>query len=117
MVTLKNEHGQIAISSEVFTNLTGEAATNCFGVKGMTVSSITDGIVHMLKPEYKGKGVSVVYNNDNTISIELHIAVDRGVNIPAICESIKHRVSYEVSKGTGVEVKRVDIFVDKMLLG
>lgn len=117
MVTIKNEYGQIAISSEVFTNLTGEAATNCFGVKGMTVNSITDGIVHMLKPEYKGKGVSVVYNGDGPISIELHIAIDRGVNIPVICESIKEEVRYKVSKGTGVDVKRVDIYVDKMLIG
>ena len=117
MVKLSNEHGQITISSEVFTNLTGEATTNCFGVKGMTVGSIADGIVHLLKPEYKGKGVSVVYNNDNTISIELHIAVDQGVNIPVICDSIKHEVSYKVTKGTGVEIKRIDIFIDKILLG
>lgn len=117
MVTIENENGQIAISNNVFTTLTSEAATNCFGVKGMTVSSITDGITHLLKPEYKGKGVTVIYNGDNSITIELHIAVDQGVNIPAICESIKHRVSYEVSEGTGVEVRRVDIFVDKILLG
>lgn len=117
MVKLANELGQIAIAGEVFTNLTGEAATNCFGVKGMTIGSLADGLVHLLKPEYKGKGVSVIYNNDRTISIELHIAVDRGVNIPVICESIMHRVGYEVSNGTGVTVKRVDIYVDKMLLG
>ena len=117
MVKIQNEHGYINISSEVFTNLTGDAATQCFGVKGMTVRSVTDGIVHLLKHEYKGKGVHVTYNNDNTISIELHIAVDRGVNIPVICESIKDEVRYKVSQGTGVDIKRVDIFVDTMLLG
>jgi len=117
MVKLQNEQGSITISGDVFTTLTGEEATNCFGVKGMTVRSVTDGIVHLLKREFMGKGVHVTYNNDNTISIELHIAVDRGVNIPAICDSINHRVSYNVSKNTGVEVKRVDIFVDSMLLG
>ncbi|MCL2628434.1 MAG: Asp23/Gls24 family envelope stress response protein [Oscillospiraceae bacterium] len=117
MIKLQNEHGQISVSSEVFTNLTGDAATNCFGVKGMTVRSVTDGLVHLLKNEYKGKGVHIVYNNDNTISIELHIAVDQGVNIPVVCESIKDEVRYKVSKGTGVEIKRIDIFVDTMLLG
>jgi len=117
MVKLQNEQGYINISSDVFTNLTGEAATNCFGVKGMTVRSVTDGIVHLLKREFMGKGVHVTYNNDNTISIELHIAVDQGVNIPVVCESIKDQVRYKVTNGTGVEVKRVDIFVDTMLLG
>jgi len=117
MVKLYNEHGFINISSDVFTNLTGDAATSCFGVKGMTVRSVTDGLVHLLKSEFMGKGVHVTYNNDNTISIELHIAVDRGVNIPVVCESIKDEVRYKVTKGTGVEIKRVDIFVDSILLG
>ena len=117
MVKIQNEHGYINISSEVFTNLTGDAATQCFGVKGMTVRSVTDGLVHLLKSEFMGKGVHVTSNNDNTISIELHIAVDQGVNIPVICESIKDEVRYKVSKGTGVDVKRVDIFVESMLLG
>ena len=117
MVKLQNERGYINIASDVFTILTGDAATNCFGVKGMTVRSVTDGLVHLLKRESMGKGVHIVFNDDNTISIELHIAVDRGVNIPVICESIMDRVRYQVSKGTGVEIKRVDIYVDSMLIG
>ena len=117
MVKHYNELGCISISSDVFTILTGEAATNCFGVKGMTVRSVTDGLVHLLKKESMGKGVHVTYNDDNTISVELHIAIDQGVNIPVICESITDRVRYQVSNGTGVEVKCIDIFVDSMLIG
>ena len=117
MVRLQNEHGCIDIASDVFTILTGDAATNCFGVKGMTVRSVTDGLVHLLKKESMSKGVHITYNEDNTISIELHIAVDQGVNIPVICESITDRVRYQVTKGTGVEIRRIDIFIDSMLIG
>ena len=117
MVRLQNESGYINISSEVFTYLTGDAATNCFGVKGMTVHSVTDGLVHLLRRESMGKGVHVTYNSDATISIELHIAVDQGVNIPVVCESIMDQVRYQVTKGTGVDVKRIDIFVDSMIIG
>jgi len=117
VIRVQNERGTINISHDVFTNLTGDAATNCFGVKGMTVRSVTDGLVHLLRIESMGKGVRVTRNSDNTISIELHIAVDQGVNIPVICESIKDRVRYQVTKGTGVEVKRIDIFIDSILLG
>ena len=117
MVKLQNESGYINISSEVFTNLTGDAATSCFGVKGMTVRSVTDGLVHLLRKESMGKGVHVTYNNDDTISIELRIAVDQGVNIPVVCDSIMDQVRYQVTQGTGVEVKRVDIFVDSMMIG
>ena len=117
MVRLQNERGYISISNAVFTNLTGNAATNCFGVKGMTVRSVTDGLVHLLRMESMGKGVYVTYNNDSSISIELHIAVDQGVNIPVICDSIEQEVRYMVSKGTGVAIRRIDIFVDSIILG
>ena len=117
MVRLHNERGRIDISGDVFTVITGDAATNCFGVKGMTVRSVTDGLVHLLKRESMGKGVHITYFDDNTITIELHIAVDQGVNIPVVCESITDQVKYKVTQGTGVAVKRVDIFVDSMILG
>ena len=117
MVKLQNEYGSISIASEVFTILTGDAATNCFGVKGMTVRSVTDGLVHLLKNESMSKGVHIDYNDDNTISVELHIAVDQGVNIPVICRSIMDRVRYQLTTGTGVEIRRVDIYIDSMLIG
>ena len=117
MVKLLNERGFINISGDVFVQLTGEAATNCYGVKGMTVRSVTDGLVHLLRRESMGKGVLVTYNADNSISIGLHIAVDQGVNIPVICSSIMDEVRYKVTKGTGVPVKRIDVFVESMILG
>ena len=78
---IQTDKGQIRISSEVFTNITGAAATNCYGVKGMAVRSKTDGLVHLLRRESMAKGVKVTYNEDGTVSIELHIIVDNGVNL------------------------------------
>ena len=48
---LQTEKGAITIGSDVFTNITGAAATNCFGVKGMAFRSMTDGLVHLLRKE------------------------------------------------------------------
>ena len=48
MIRVQTEHGEISVSSAVFTAITGAAATNCFGVKGMAYRSMTDGIVHLL---------------------------------------------------------------------
>ena len=111
---LQTEKGEIRISSEVFTNITGAAATNCYGVKGMAVRSATDGLVHLLKRESMGKGVKVYYNEDSTVSIELHIIVENGVNLVAVSRSIMSEVRYVVSKMTGVQVKSVDVCVDAM---
>ncbi|UOO38799.1 Asp23/Gls24 family envelope stress response protein [Oscillospiraceae bacterium CM] len=116
-MTLQTEQGYIRIASDVFTNLAGTAATNCFGVKGMTVRSMTDGLVHLLKRESMGKGVHITYNDNGTISIELHIAVDQGVNIPVLCTSIIEEVRYKVSLATGVDIESVDVYVDSMIIG
>jgi uncharacterized alkaline shock family protein YloU len=43
MLKFHSEQGEISVSSAVFSNITGMAATNCFGVKGMAYRSMTDG--------------------------------------------------------------------------
>ena len=116
MIKVQSQRGEISISSAVFTSITGAAATNCFGVKGMAYRSMTDGLVHLLRREAMSKGVKVTYNEDGTVSIELHIIVENGVNIPAVCRSIMNEVRYVVNKNTGAEVRAVDVFVDSMIL-
>lgn len=114
---LQTEKGLITISSDVFSNITGAAATNCYGVKGMAIRSTTDGLVHLLRRESMSKGVKVAYHEDGTISLELHIIVDNGVNLMAVSRSIMSEVKYNVSRATGVEVRGVDVFVDSMVIG
>ncbi len=48
------------------------------------------------------------------MSIELHIIVENGVNIPAVCRSIMGEVKYVVNKNTGVTVKAVNVCVDSV---
>ena len=115
MVKIENDLGMISITSEVFTSIAGEAATNCFGVKGMAARSKTDGLVHLLRRESMSKGVAVQFNEDGSISLELHIGVDQGVNITAVCRSIMNEVSYKVQKATGVRVQDVDVYVDTII--
>jgi len=115
MIQFKSEQGEISVSGSVFSNIAGMAATNCFGVKGMAFRSMTDGLVHLLRKEAMGKGVHVTYNDDGSISIQLHIIVENGINIAAVCRSIMSEVQYKVSKYTGIPVKRVDICVDSVV--
>lgn len=77
MIRMNTDAGQITVDSAVYTNIAGFAATNCFGVKGMAVRSMTDGLVHLLRKEAMGKGVKVTFSPDNSISIDLHIMVDK----------------------------------------
>ena len=114
MVAFNTDKGLIRIADAVFTSIAGDAATNCFGVKGMAVRSVSDGLVHLLKREAMSKGIHISYEEDGSISIELHIVVDNGVNIPVICNSIINEVSYKVKTATGVNVKDIEVFADSM---
>ena len=114
---MQTEKGEISISSDVFTHIAGAAAINCFGVKGMAQRSKADGLVHLLRRESMAKGVKVHYHEDDTVSIELHIIVDNGVNLTALCRSIMNEVRYKVNQATGVQVKSVDVCVDSMVIG
>ena len=114
MVNIINDRGRISITSEVFTNLAGDAATSCFGVKGMGRSK-EGGPLQLLRRESMSKGVDVRFNDDGSISLELHIGVDHGVNISAVSNSIMNEVSYKLSKSTGVPVKNVDVYVDTII--
>ena len=115
MVNLPNDNGMISISADVFTNIAGDAATNCFGVKGMASISKENGLVQLLRRESMSKGVEVRFNDDDSISLDLHIGVDQGVNISAVARSIMNEVSYKLSKSTGVPVKSVDVYVDSII--
>ena len=114
MIKLQTTKGEISISDAVFTNITGNAATNCFGVKGMAVRSMTDGLVHLLRREAMSKGVKVAFCEDGSIVIDLHIMVNRGVNLAAIGASIISEVKYNVQKSTGTTVKAVNVYVDSI---
>ena len=118
MVKIINKQGSVSISAEVFTDIAGDAATRCFGVKGMVSQQRESGLYQLLRRESMSKGVSVTFDDDDsTVSIALHIAVDQGVNLSALGNSIISEVSYKVSQATGVAVKRVDVYVDSMLIG
>ena len=115
MVNINNDKGRISITSEVFTYLAGDAATSCFGVKGMAGRSKEGGPLQLLRRESMSKGVDVRFNDDGSLSLELHIGVDHGVNVSAVARSIMKEVSYKLSKATGVPVKTVDVYIDTII--
>ncbi len=117
MVRHVNENGSVNVSTSVYTEIVGTAATNCFGVKGMAARSVTDGVSHLLRKESVSKGVRVHFNEDNSISIDLHIVVDNNVNLNAVGASIISEVRYVVTSCTGTEVRAVNVYIDSMMIG
>ena len=115
MVNITNADGSITISGEVLRNLAGDAATSCFGVKGMVTCGKDGGPWQLLRRESMAKGVRVHDTDDGTISLELHIGVDRGVNLGTVSRSIMKEVKYKLEKSTGFPVRNVDVYIDTII--
>ena len=117
MIRQTNDNGSVNVTANVYTDIAGTAASNCFGVKGMAARSVSDGVYHLLRKESMSKGVRVDFHEDGTISIDLHIMVDHGVNLNAVGASIISEVRYVVAKCTGTEVRAVNVYIDSMMIG
>ena len=117
MIQHANDNGSVNISTSVYTDIVGTAASNCFGVKGMAARSVKDGVYHLLRKEAAGKGVRIQFHEDGSISIDLHIMVVSGVNLNAVGASIISEVRYVVQNHTGTEVRAVNVYVDSMVVG
>ena len=116
MIRQKSENGIVAVSESVYTDIAGAAAINCMSVKGMVARSVSDGVYHLLRRESMSKGVKVDFNEDNSISIDLHIMVGDGVNLNAVGKAIIDEVRYMVTNCTGTEVRAVNVFIDSITL-
>ena len=117
MVRHENSNGSVNVSANVYTDIVGTAVSNCFGVKGMAARSVKDGVYHLLRKDSVGKGVNVEFHEDGSISVDLHIVVDNGVNLNAVGASIISEVRYVVTKCTGTEVRAVNVYIDSMMIG
>ena len=78
-------------------------------LRGLRVQKNTFAVIFIIQ---KGK-----IRDDDTVSIQLHIIVDNGVNLMAVSRSIMSEVRYNVSRITGVTVKSVDVYIDSMVIG
>lgn len=115
MITKINQYGHISLTNDYLTALVSRAAEQCYGIAAMgqnpLANNARDALRHGRLPE---KGVTVA-ENSRSLDIALHIMVGYGLNIKTIVQSITHRVRDEVEHDTGLQVNRVDVFVDDIL--
>ena len=110
--TSMNTHmGSIVIDNEVIAQYAGSGAMECFGVVGMAGINVRDGLVKLLKMDSMTRGIHVTINN-NKLTINFHVILAYGVSILAVSDNLISNVKYKVEEFTGIEVEKVNIFVE-----
>ena len=107
-----NTHmGNITIDNEVIAQYAGSVAMECFGVVGMAGINVKDGLVKLLKMDSMTRGINVSIQN-NKLTLNFHVILAYGVSILAVSDNLISNVKYKVEEFTGIEVEKVNIFVE-----
>jgi uncharacterized alkaline shock family protein YloU len=104
--------GRVVIDTDVIAKYAGIAAVECFGVVGMAMLSVKDGLVKLLKRESVTKGVGITVDDNDKITIDFHIITVYGLNINTIADNLINTVKYKVEAFTGMTVEKINIYVE-----
>lgn len=103
--------GNIAIDNEVIAQYAGSVAMECFGIVGMAGINVKDGLVKLLKMDSMTRGIHISINN-NKLTLNFHVIVAYGVSILAVSDNLISNVKYKVEEFTGIEIEKINIFVE-----
>ena len=107
-----NTHmGSVTIDKEVIGQYAGSVAVECFGIVGMAGVNVKDGLVKLLKMESMTRGIVVSMVN-NKLVLDFHVIVAYGVSILAVSENLISNVKYKVEEFTGIEIEKINVFVE-----
>ena len=108
---ISNKLGEIRIDPDVIALYAGTTAVECFGIVGMAAVNMKDGLVKLLKRESLTHGINVVIK-DNRLSIDFHVIVSYGVSISTVADNLISSVKYKVEEFTGMDVEKINIYVE-----
>ena len=108
---IDNQYGEVQVDSEVIAKYAGATAVECFGIVGMAGVNVKDGLVKILKMDSITRGIVVKMVN-NKLVLDFHVIVAYGVSISAVSDNLISNVKYKVEEFTGIEVSKVNVFVE-----
>ena len=114
---ITGDNGKVSIDESVVAQVAGLTALDCFGIVGMGIVSVKDGIVKQLRRDNVSKGVNVRFDENGDIVIELHIVVAYGVSIKAVTDNLMQSVKYKVEDFTSFKVSQINVYVEDVNFG
>ena len=109
MIIHETPLGLIQISDDYFKALVSHVVSDCYGVRGLALKGVGKYLARLT-----GGDAVRIRHAGNKLIIDVHIAVTYGMNISAIVKSIVNKVTFTVEQATGLEVVKVNVFVDEV---
>lgn len=110
----QTQYGGINISIEAIGTVAGNAATECYGVFGLSDKKSSLSLIDSLlvKKEYY-KGVCPHKIKDG-YAVDLYIVVAYGVKITEVVTEVQKKVKYVLEKTFDVKFKAINVYVQSI---
>ena len=102
--------GKIEISPKAIASIASEAVLSCYGIVGMSATTLRDGIADILQVENAHRGV-VVDVVDGRIVIDLYVVMEYGTRIAVVAQNVMESVTFAVERALGMPVGAVNVHV------
>lgn len=108
--------GTVTIAPAVLTTIVRMTALAEPGVLRLS-SRAPAAIGRVLNRAAMAEGLRIEVHDDQTVTVELHVAADPNVNLKALGESLQNRVARAVEHMVGMGVRAVNVFIDEIEFG
>lgn len=104
--------GTLTVSDDVFADLAGYAAKECYGVVGMT--PVRDEQGRSVLAGRMRRGVSVCRDEQGRLCVDLHVILEYGVNVTAVSRNLVDAVQFVLRGVAQIEDAVVRVHVEGM---
>lgn len=105
--------GTLTVSDDVFADLAGYAAKECYGVVGMAALRDDAGRPALGGPRVR-RGVRVSRDDQGRLRVDLHVILEYGVNVTAVSRNLADAVQFVLRGVAQVEDAKVYVHVEGM---
>ncbi len=102
--------GNLHVANDALADMVAKAATECYGVVGMTNATSSGGRVKIL-PEGKQKRGVVVRDAAEGVHVEVFVVIEYGTNISTVSQNLIDTVSFALKEFAHVPLASVQVHV------
>ncbi|MFP4321036.1 MAG: Asp23/Gls24 family envelope stress response protein [Anaerolineales bacterium] len=102
--------GTIDISRTAIASMVSSVTTQTYGVVGMSTPSLAEGIAATITRDPR-KGVEVTFNPDDSLTIDVYVVLNYGINIGSVANSLIRTLRYRIQQQTHLNVQQVNVHI------
>ena len=113
-INKKTNYGDVKISDNAIASLVGSTVCECYGIVGVISKSyVKDSYNALLRKENYSKGV-LISRKAKDLIIDIYVVVSTGIKISEAISEAQKRVKYTVEKSINMDIKEVNIHVERI---